>query len=310
MKSLIAFCLLALLVVTTPALAKEDTRFQQLVDDINKQIVHAEKQRLADPWFLRELRQIIAKYDFPWRKKILFNDFSGAKGPQAPKPWRVEAGEFLVDWRSGLRSVVERGKPAAPAANPRQGQRDAGAKQDLGTMLLGALLEQTLGGGKAQQRAPAPAKKAPPAAAKVAAIVAPVAISNAFSVELIMSSRTIPGDGLFAFGPYQKGGDSPGYRLVYRPNVGPGQVSLELVRHGSRGAKSVLELYTEPLKLEDGKHHTLLWTRDPGGSMQVSVDGRAVIQVVDRSFRDPFSGFVLFNGGGDYSVRQIKIDGM
>jgi hypothetical protein len=33
------------------------------------------------------------------------------------------------------------------------------------------------------------------------------------------------------------------------------------------------------------------------------------MEVTDRSFRDPFDGIALVNGGGDYALRSITVDG-
>ncbi len=43
--------------------------------------------------------------------------------------------------------------------------------------------------------------------------------------------------------------------------------------------------------------------------MVVKIDGAQVMEVTDRSFRDPFDGVALVNGGGDYALRSITIDG-
>jgi hypothetical protein len=43
--------------------------------------------------------------------------------------------------------------------------------------------------------------------------------------------------------------------------------------------------------------------------MVVKVDGAQVMEVTDRSYRDPFDGIALVNGGGDYALRSITIDG-
>ncbi len=77
---------------------------QTLVNELRAELDRAEKDRLADPWFLRDLRQILDRYDLPWQVRILHDDFSG-QGPGPDAPWRVTAGEFLIDWRHGLRTV-------------------------------------------------------------------------------------------------------------------------------------------------------------------------------------------------------------
>jgi hypothetical protein len=209
----------------------------------------------------------------------------------------VTAGEFLIDWRHGLRSVIEP-LPQAQSGTA-SGQRQS-TEEAVGA-LIGTLLQQTLGG---QQTGTQPTNPG------YAAVKAPVVISNAFAIELELTSRALPGlvDGRFEFGPYQGAQATTGYRLVYTANPGAGTPSLELLKLSSRGT-STLDLHDQPLRLEDQQGHTLVWTRDTAGAMAVSVDGQTLFQVTDRSFRDPFDGFALINSGGDYALRRITIDG-
>ena len=43
--------------------------------------------------------------------------------------------------------------------------------------------------------------------------------------------------------------------------------------------------------------------------MVIKIDGAQVMEVTDRGFRDPFDGIAVVNGGGDYALRSITIDG-
>ena len=177
--------------------------------------------------------------------------------------------------------------------------------------LLGALLKQSLGGQQtAKQEAPA---EEPPADPGYAAVFAEVAITNAFAFELEITARDVAGvvDGRFEFGPYQSGGAGApaGYRLAYTTNPSQGTPSWELVRLSSRGTKSTLELYDQRVALEDDQAHIVIWTRDRQGAMAVTVDRQELFRVTERSFRDPFDGFAIINGGGDFALRRIVIDG-
>ncbi len=49
----------------------------------------------------------------------------------------------------------------------------------------------------------------------------------------------------------------------------------------------------------------VLFTRDDVGNMNVSIDGAVVLTADDRAFRDGFDGFIVRNGGGDYSIKTI-----
>jgi hypothetical protein len=271
-----------------------------LIDELRTLIERGEKERLADPWYLKDLRALVDRYDWPWRVRIMSEDFS-ARGPQPPAPWQVTAGEFLIDWRHGLRSVIE--PPPQAQTGTTTGQKQS-TEEAVGA-LIGTILQQSLGG--QQTGTQAGTETGNPG---FAAIKAPVAISNAFAIEMELSSRALAGlvDGRFEFGPYQGAQAGAGYRLAYSSNPSRGTPSLELLRHSSRGT-STLELHDQPLKLEDQQAHTLVWTRDKAGAMAVSLDGQELFQVTDRSFRDPFDGFAMINSGGDYALRRITIDG-
>jgi len=265
---------------------------QTLVNELRAELARAEKDRLADPWFLRDLRQILDRYDFPWQVRILHDDFSG-QGPGPDAPWRVTAGEFLIDWRHGLRTVI---KP------PRQTQSQQ--QDDPTAALIGALLQQALTGEQGGQQTTSQEPT-------YAAMIAPARISNAFAIEIELSSRPVDGvsTGRLEFGPYQGEGANAGYRLVYSPGAPAGSPSLELLRVSSRGTTSTLEFHDQPLSLQDGQPHTLTWTRDRAGMMVVKLDGQVLMETTDRSYRDPFDGLAVVNSGGDYAFRRVTIDG-
>ncbi len=277
--------------------AAGDPQLRALLKELTEQLDRGEQERLIDPWYLRDLRKVLGRYQNPWDKRLFGDDFSG-RGPQPDPPWQVTAGEFLIDWRYGLRSVIE-----APAPAPVQERK---ADNDPVKQLFGQLLQQTLLGQQAQQQ-PAVA----PAAPSYAAAIAPVRITNAFSLRLELTARLVPGvaEPRFEFGPYQGADASAGYRLAYNPGARDGMASLELLRLSSRGGVSTVELTDQPLKFEDGQSHVIEWSRDRGGHMVVKVDGAQVMEVTDRSFRDPFDGIALVNGGGDYALRSITVDG-
>ena len=275
-----------------------DPQLRVLLKELNELFDRGERERLIDPWYLRDLRKVLGRYENPWDKRLFSDDFSG-RGPQPDPPWQVTAGEFLIDWRYGLRSVIE-----APAPTPAETQ-ERGAGKDPIKQLFGQFLKQTLQGRQDQQPA------APPVAPTYAAAIVPVRITNAFSLRLELTARLVPGvaEPRFEFGPYQGANASAGYRLAYNPGARAGAPSLELLRLSSRGGVSTVELTDKPLKFEDGKPHVIEWSRDRGGRMVVKVDGAQVMEVTDRSFRDPFDGIALVNSGGDYALRSITVDG-
>ena len=279
--------------------AAGDPQLRVLLKELNELFDRGERERLIDPWYLRDLRKVLGRYENPWDKRLFSDDFSG-RGPQPDPPWQVTAGEFLIDWRYGLRSVVE-----APAPAPAQTQ-ERGSDRDQLKQLFGQFLQQTLQGRQDQ-----PLAAPTPAAPTFAAAIAPVRITNAFSLRLDLTARLVPGvtEPRFEFGPYQGANASAGYRLAYNPGARAGAPSLELLRLSSRGGVSTVELTDKPLKFEDGKPHVIEWSRDRGGRMVVKVDGAQVMEVTDRGFRDPFDGIALVNSGGDYALRSITVDG-
>ncbi len=303
-----AALLLAIVLAPAPSLAQggEQDELSGLIDELRLLLDRGERERLADPWYLRDLRALVDRYDWPWRKRLLSDDFS-SRGPQPAEPWQVTAGEFLIDWRHGLRSLV---RPAAPQQTGSQGGQQGGqvSSEDAAKALIGSILQQALGGqGQQQQQGQGQAPQDP----GFAAVVAPIRISNAFAIKVALSERPVDqlSLGRLELGPYQGQAAQAGYRLIYSPIAPPGTPSLELIRVSSRGTSATLELTDAKLGLGDGAVHELLWTRDRGGKMVVALDGKTLFSVVDRGFRDPFDGFSVVNAGGDYALRQVVIDG-
>ena len=75
---------------------------QELIDALNKLIDEAERARAADPRFLRDLRDLANRYDWPWRVMVLRDDFRDGDFTKGPR-WTVKAGEYYIDWRDGLK---------------------------------------------------------------------------------------------------------------------------------------------------------------------------------------------------------------
>ena len=97
-----------------------------------------------------------------------------------------------------------------------------------------------------------------------------------------------------------------GYRLAYNAGASP---SFELLRYGRSGERR-LATHGRRVNLEDNYRHRILFVRDESGGMSVSVDGKTLVQVSDRSFRDPFNGLTLVNDGGEFAVREISVMGV
>lgn len=283
----------------------------RLIDELNALLDKGERERLADPRYLRELRDSVGKYHYPWRRELLHDDFAG-QGPTPGAPWRVTEGEFVVDWRYGLRSVVE--PKAMPQAAPVQESQQPPAPsstEDATKALLGAILQGAIGSQQSrsepeQQSAPEPTPEPTP---DKAIVEAEVPITNAFALEIDLTARSlsVSAPQHLQLGPYQGRGETrAGYRLILNPQSTPGVILLSI---SSSGGSAVIETYQGELGFADNQPHKLSWTRDTGGSMLVSLDGTDLLSTKDRRFQDPFDGLIVINGGGDYALREIKIEG-
>ncbi|HJO71923.1 MAG TPA: hypothetical protein QGG32_03600 [Rhodospirillales bacterium] len=240
---------------------------QKIVDELNTLIDQAEKARVADPTFLRDLAR---GFHRPWQKLVLVDDFGDGDFTAGPA-WTVSAGRYWVERNWGLHSTVTAAR-AVPKEEPR---------------------------GKTSGRDAARPASAEP---EFAAIHSPVPISNAFAIEIEVSSWM--DQGRFDLGTYQGADRITGYRLAYTPG-GP----LEQLRVSVRGAATI-DSSRQTLTLEDKKTHQIEWTRGVDGIMKVALDGKEVLAVTDRGTRDPFDGFMIVNRGGDYIVKRAAIYGV
>jgi hypothetical protein len=269
----------------------EETR--KLIEELDKLIAEAVKARAANPVFLQDLKTLSSKYkrkyNTPRPRRVISEDFQDGNFTHAPV-WTVIGGEYRIEKGWGLRSV------AVAATAGQETRQQSSDNEDPAAALLGVLLQSALGG-KSKTR-----NQTTDTAAKPAASVIHTAtkIGNAFDLTLTLSSWKAAGQ--FSIGPYQGNRQQAGYRLAYTP----GQ-PLELVRLTSRGA-SVIDTSARPVSLEDKKVHTLRWSRDNRGHMQILLDGQALIDTPDSSFRDPFSGIVIINNGTDVIVKTVILD--
>jgi hypothetical protein len=296
------FLLFALILITLPVSAQQKystwsnpdntgtptaDSTKEIVDKLNALIDEAEKSRAADPIFLRDLRDLARSYSAPQQTSLLVDDFRD--GDFATNPvWKVSEGKYWIEKDWGLRSAVTLQAESAP-----QPEKKADSK-DLAFAILGAVLKQATknSGGSTTTT---------PAEPQLAAIHSTVAISNAFSVAFEFSSWQPKGR--LDIGPYQGTDTSSGYRLSYTPGG-----TITLLRTSSRGT-NVVKQVTGATPLEDQKTHTVLWTRDTSGQMNVAIDGKTVLNVADRGFSDPFQGVTIANRGGDYIIKKIAISG-
>ena len=261
-----------------------DSRTQELVDRLHEIIGQAERERSANPRLIRQLSDLVSRYDWPWRVTVIDDDFRDGNLTVDP-PWVVTAGRFRVEQNVGLRT---RFRPSALSSGS-SSRRDS---DDAATRLFGAILGEIA----RQQQSSLPT---------TASIHTVAPVTNAFVVTVEMTSiDTVFGRGV-RFGPYQGAGGASGYRLAYNPGRRP---SLELLRVFP-GGSAVIDVSTLDAGLEDRRWHTLEWRRAAGGEMTVRLDGAVVLTTLDRGFRGRFDGFVLVNRGGDFGFRRITVLG-
>lgn len=268
------------------ARAPTGARLESLLKELKALVAEAEKARAADRLFLRDLKDLAARYENPWTQRQLFDDFSDNDLMRDPT-WSITSGEYWVEQGYGLRSR----STAAPAAT----EERKVSKEEMAISILGAVLSGAAknGGGTATT--------ATPAQAQPAVIETRARISNAFALTMQLSSWKA--EGAFEAAVTQ-GVDGAGYRVVYTPGQSP---KLELVRVTSRG-RGIVDGQAVAA-LEDNKVHTLGWTRGADGTMTVSLDGAAVLNARDTAFRDPFSGLAIVNAGTDIIVRSVEVLG-
>lgn len=293
-----------LVIFASPVLAEQAPPWQssgdtqQMVRDLRALIDKGANSAAADREYLGDLRNLAARYHWPWTRRLLKDEF--ADGDYTKRPaWRVESGTFRVDKNLALRSELTRAAPVAQQ-EPKQEKQKPG---DFGRQILGDVLREITKpqqNGMSEQDAAAVAPAAGPADRAEIAIAR--TITRDFDIRLVLTSEA--SEGRFEYGPYAADGTS-GYRLAYAPG---GRPSLMLLRY-SQGASAVIEARDAPLALEDGKPHYLEWMRDARGRMVVYLDGKEVLRTRDRAFREAFSGFRMSNLGGAFGVREVEILG-
>jgi len=282
---------------------KSDERLRELTGSLNKMLDEGERKRLADPWFLKDLRDLVNRYHNPWSKVILSDDFS-ARGPAPNAPWQITAGEFRVDWRYGLRSLAQ-----APRQQSKTSQRSSQQQGDAVQQLFGALLNQALKGsqpsGTSSQQQSATNRNS------ISEIIAPITISNAFAFEADITARSLSGSHAvqFELAVYQ-GRNRAGYELIVAGEDKSDQTFLRLIRVNGRGGAAIVEQATVKFRFDPETPTTLLWSRQPSGEMEVSIGGTSVLRTGDRGFRDPFDGAIIRNRSGDIAIRRTQISGI
>jgi hypothetical protein len=259
-----------------------DQKLQKLVTDLNALIKKAEDANAADPNFLADLKKLSAQYPVTAPKAalggagtvFLYDNF--ADGDYTANPtWKVSAGAWKVDTKgatTGLSSTI-----GASSSN-----------KITGNDVLKAIL------GTQQQQAPQ---------STYASIYTAVPIANTFRMTMKLASGNK--NGPLNIGPYQGASASSGYRLVYQPGNDTGFVLQRIVGNQITQVGS----YNDPVNLEDGKTHELMWQRESTGKMRVYLDNQQLIIATDTQITGNLDGWLNINQGGSYWIKEIKVVG-
>ena len=289
----LAFLLLAGLCAGAAPLqaqSETDASLEAFLQELEAELERGEAERLIDPWFLKDIRALMVRHSWPWQTRIFADDFS-ADGPDPAPPWEVTAGEFLIDWRHGLRSRV------VPARERQQSQSNEGAVAQL----FGQIITQAAKGDQSDDQTK-------PKHTDIAAVRLPLEVPNAFALAMEFSLRPIQGvqKTQFVLRFYAKGKND--YRIIYRDDPPQREPQLLLARRIDGGKIEVVAEAAIPGGLTDSQTHRLVWTRDRAGLMSVRLDDAEVLFVEDRKYNRRFRGLQLFNNVGDIALRQVVLD--
>ena len=261
---------------------------QELVDQLKELIRGAEQDRRSNPAITKQLRDLVRRYDWPWRVSLLYDDFRDGDYNYDPR-WLVKYGEFRVVRGAGLRSYFD---PSASGVYRTSDRRSDSPALELLGDLLGAR-ERAVGG---TQRSSQPE----------AEIFTRVGITKAFALKLQLNIKNyVDRKSRLEFGPFQGEDGNSGYRLAFESGRTP---SLSLLRFGPNRS-AVIEMVDQGIVVDDGVPHTLEWRRNNDGEMVVLLDNKEVMRTVDRAHDDPFDGFAVINKGGEFELKQVSILG-
>jgi hypothetical protein len=270
-------------------LPADDRRTLELVDRIKELIRRWEQNRTANPALLNELRELARRYDWPWRARLLVDDFGDGDYTANPS-WTVRGGQFQVVRGGGLQTSVS----LRTMGGGEEGER---TRELSPSELFGAILKQA-----AEPSGRVPLRDSTGSSE----ISTAVAIGNSFAIRVQMASADKNSSrARIEFGPYRGDGREWGVRLAYNPRERP---SFEMLRL-SPGRSVIVETYDVFSNLEDGNAHEIEWRREDDGAMFVLLNDREIIRTVDRA-TDFFDGFTIVNSGGDYVFERIEIFGM
>ena len=264
------------------------SRTQELVDQLKELIRGAERDQRSSPLLTKQLRELVRRYDWPWKVALLHDDFRDGDYTYDPS-WIVSNGDFRVVRGSGLRTAFD---------TTRQGRRLVDRRVENPAM---DIFEGIFGARDREARSDLQTTSQ-----SGAEIYTRLSITKAFAVKVQLKFRgNSDDDNRLEFGPYLNNERHLGYRLAYESGNRP---SLSLLRIAP-GRSAIIETYDRGLDLEDGNPHIIEWRRADDGEMVVLLDDKEIIRTVDRAHSDSFNGFNIVNKGGVYELKEISIFG-
>lgn len=110
--------------------------------------------------------------------------------------------------------------------------------------------------------------------------------------------------GRMHIGPYQGSEGVYGYRLMYD---GGAAQPLSLVAATASGATTIASTASRSAALGDGEWHDVMFSRVPGGRMNVQVDGSMVLAASDSTLTPDIRGISFVNAAGDWEIDSIAV---
>jgi hypothetical protein len=284
--------LLILLSLPLTAQAGDSEKLQAMVDELRALTDKARNQRAADRWLINSMDDLAARYDWPWRRKLLMEDFSDGNFNRNPA-WQVVSGQFWVDRRLGLRSQV--------TASSTSQQTEKEKKKKLKDALAEAALDALLGPAPNNQNG----NSGSGTSYREAEIHLPLRIPATFALETSFSFHNAPGEqGEMGLALMQDQRGAHGYQLNL---LSGNKTSVELtLRRGGR--TSIIERM-DLNSFDARQSHTLEWRHDAYGQIEVSLDGKRLFRIRDRSFRNDFSRLGITNYSGDVAIQGVTVYG-
>jgi len=291
--------LITSLMLNSPQVTAAKDQDSALLDELRTLVQKSREQQAADRWLQRALDDLVAKYDWPWQRELMYEDFSDGDYTRNPA-WQVVQGDFQVIQGQGLASSIkphEQQKKDEPA--PSKSPEDS-----LGSLVLGALLDKALDTDKTDKKKPSTPSHTDtytgPNQIRVKANV-----TNAFAITLAL--RTSPDNpSQFDIALLQSEKGLYGYRLRIDTNSS-GLVELERIRNG-RGA--IVDSQKLPMNINNGRLHDLTWRQDQDGTATVLLDDKPIIEVRDRAFRDNYPWLQIEHQAGELTIRSVRVDGV